>query len=122
MKKLILSFASIAILAGCGGSYTHYQKNEIYTQDGYNCIVESAEEGVVNRTNTDKSNNTVYPNTACAELLNKKSEVAAPVAPVAPAVTKVVLADEKPETTTIRSVKRVYLRNNCKASYGTWCE
>jgi uncharacterized lipoprotein len=115
MKQIILSFAAVAVLAGCSTSYTHYQKNEVYTQDGYNCVVESAEEGVVNRTNTDKTNSTTYPNTACAELLNKKP------AAEEPAATKVILA-EQPTTTTIRSVKRIYLRNNCKASYGTWCE
>lgn len=119
MKKLILPFTAVAILAGCGGSYNHYEKNETYTQDGYDCIVTINEEGVVNRANTDKNDSTVYPNTSCGELLNKKVEAETPAAPV---VTKVVLAEPQPTTTTIRSVKRVYLRNNCKASYGAWCE
>ncbi|MFA7187957.1 MAG: membrane lipoprotein lipid attachment site-containing protein [Alphaproteobacteria bacterium] len=122
MKKLILPFTAVAILAGCGGSYNHYEKNETYTQDGYDCIVEINEEGAINHANTDKSDSTVYPNTSCGELLNKKSEAAAPEAPAVPVVAKVVLAEPQPTTTTIRSVKRVYLRNNCKASYGTWCE
>ena len=112
MKKIILSFAAVAVLAGCA-SYTQYKKNEIYVQDGYDCIVKTGEWGVVNRTNTDKSNSTVYPNTACAELLNKEPAKE----PVAKKVVKV-----EPTTTTIRSVKRVYLRSNCKSSYGTWCE
>ncbi|NMA32487.1 MAG: hypothetical protein GX944_00970 [Alphaproteobacteria bacterium] len=117
MKKIILSIAAVAVLYGCSSSYTHYEKNEIYTQDGFDCIVETGEKGVMDRANTDKTNSVIYPNTACSELLNKKPET-----PAAPTINKVVFV-KQPTSTTVRSVKRVYLRNNCaKASYGTWCE
>lgn len=101
MKKLILSFLAVAVLSGC--AYTHYKKEESYVQSGHDCIVKNAEWGIVDRNDKDAKSRVVYPNTACAELMGKKT---------APQKT----------TITIHSVKRVYMRNNCKASYGTWCK
>ena len=99
MKKSILVFAAVALLAGC--STTHYAKDERYIQSGHDCIVKVDEWGVISRTNSDKYSRVVYPNTHCAEVMNKKSTAVEP--------------------TTTSTVKRVYLRNNCNASYGTWC-
>lgn len=101
MKKLILSFLATAVLSGC--AYTHYKTEASYVQSGHDCIVKNAEWGVVDRTNKDAKSRVVYPNTACAELMGKKT---------APQKT----------TITIHSVKRVYMLNGCKASYGTWCK
>jgi hypothetical protein len=107
MKKLILSFAAIALLAGC--SHTHYAKSERYIQDGRDCIVRNSEYGIINHNNIDDDSRTVHPNTACVELMKP---AAAPVA------TSNVYFNEPVK---IQTTKRVYLRNNCKASFGTWC-
>ena len=104
MKKTILAFAAIAVLAGC--AHTHYAKDERYVQSGHDCIVKTSEWGVVARNNVDNSGRTVYPNTHCAEVIGKSAPVA-----------KTVYS----EPATVRTVKRVYLRSGCPGSYGAWC-
>jgi hypothetical protein len=107
MKKSILAFATVAMLAGC--SYTHYSKGERYIQSGHDCIVKIDERGVVNRTNANNRARAVHPNTACAELIGKSAAKPAPK-----------FAHAEPSAT-VRTVKRVYLRHNCR-SYYAWCE
>ncbi|MCL1891733.1 MAG: lipoprotein [Alphaproteobacteria bacterium] len=106
MNKSILAFAALAILAGC--AHTHYAKDERYVQRGDDCIVKVDERGIVSRNNADNSTRTVYRNTHCAEV---KAQLERPAEKISYA-----------EPTGYRTVKRVYLRNNCKASYGTWCD
>jgi hypothetical protein len=118
MKKIILSFAAAAMLAGCGSSHTHYSKEERYTQNGHDCIVEINEQGIANRVNADKKSNVVHSNTACAELTKKPIPAQTQFAAPAPAANIVYLV---PVQTPTRTIRRVYLRSNCRASYGNWC-
>ena len=103
MKKSILAFAALAILAGC--SHTHYAKDERYIQRGDDCVVKTDEWGIVSRNNNDMSNRTVYRNTHCAEVKRQLEG-----------------GTEKITYAQPRTVKRVYLRSGCPQSYGTWCE
>jgi hypothetical protein len=108
MNKFIFAFAAVAVLAGC--SHTHYAKSERYVQDGNDCIVRTSEYGIVSKKNIDDKNRIVHPNTACVELMKSADAAEA-------SATNVYFN----EPVKIQTTKRVYLHNNCKASYGTWC-
>jgi len=119
MKKTILAFAAVAMLGGC--AHTYYSNSEKYIQDYNDCVVKTNEYGVLNKTNTGGKNRVVYPNTTCAEVIaNKSAKTAAPQTDyVAPTYTMPTYYYTAPAAT-VRT-QRVYLRNNCAASYGQWC-
>jgi hypothetical protein len=60
MKKIILTLAAAAALAGC--ARTWYSNSESYVQSGHDCIVKTNERGVVRKAEANNSSRVVYPN------------------------------------------------------------
>ncbi len=71
MKKLLISIAGLALLAGCSSYYDYYKGGVRYTQDGDDCIYRAVERGrhfndEIRTMDSDKK--VVYRNTSCRDM------------------------------------------------------
>lgn len=76
MKKFLISFVGLALLAGCT-YYDYYKAGVRYTQDGDDCIYYVAESGRDYTSRIDGLDNNekiVYRNTKCADLYARDND------------------------------------------------